>query len=133
MDLMQRRRAMMQAAQASGPVFPVVVEIPLPLNTICLSGNITPKTDWRSSGYIPVPQGATKVRWTNFSAKTGFRAGTPQTEVQTSGITMLNNGSPITVGTGATSAKFSIASYAYLYISRIGTDTSSITVEFLKE
>lgn len=132
--LLLRRRAMMQtAAGEPGPVFPVTISAPMTLSKICLNGSITYKNDWRSSGYIAVPTGATKVRWTNSaSGGTGFRAGKPDTDTQTSGITMIASGA-IIVANGATSSKYSVVGANYVYISRNGTNQSAITVEFLNE
>ncbi len=133
MDLMTRRRAMMQAA-AAGPVWPIEIEVPMTVKTICNGGKISSKTDWRSSGYIEIPTGATKLRWKNSdTGYTGFRAGLPDSDSQTTGITMLNSGSAITVAHGATSNKFSVGAHSYVYISRNGKNQSAITVIFLNE
>lgn len=45
--------------------WPVVIECPMLLSTIVNNGSITGKPDWRSSGYIPIPGGATQVKFEN--------------------------------------------------------------------
>lgn len=119
--------------QETGPSFPITVSVPMTLNKICNGGKITNKTDWRSSGYVEFPAGTTKVRWKNYSSNKAFRVGMPDSDTQTTGITMLNSGNPITVNTNATSSKFSVGTHKYIYISRQYTDTSAIDVIFLNE
>lgn len=129
-ELMRRRRALMGAT--SRPSWPVVIECPMSLQTIVNNGSITNKPDWRSSGYIPIPDGATRVKFENTdtnSFKSG-RVGLTTSDEQTTGITMLTiSGNQVFNGVYIAL----IPGYSYIYVSRVDTDESNIIVTFSNE
>ena len=98
-----------------------------------VSGTISYAVDQRATDYIAIPSGTKYVRIKNHSSATGgtgFRMGTPDTNTQTTGITMLNSGKPITIATGATSYGYDVSGKNYLYVSRAATDTGAIDILF---
>lgn len=103
------------------------------LSTIVNNGSITDKPDWRSSGYIPIPGGATQVKFENTdpnSSKYGGRVGLTTSDEQTTGITMLTiNGNQVFNGVYIAL----IPGYSYIYASRIGADESNVIVTFSNE
>lgn len=129
-ELMQRRRALMVATSRLS--WPVVIECPMSLHTIMINGSITGKVDWRSSGYIPIPGGATQVKFENTdpnSSKAG-RVGLTASDGQTTGITMITpNGNQVFNGVYIAL----IPGYSYIYVSRINPDESNIIVTFSNE
>ena len=129
-EFMRRRRALMGAT--SRPSWPVVIECPMLLHTAVINGSIINKPDWRSSGYIPIPGGATQVKFENTdpnSSKSG-RVGLTASDEQTTGITMLTiSGNRVFNGVYIAL----IPGYNYIYASRIGTDESNIIVTFSNE
>ena len=116
----------------SRSMWPVVIECPMLLNTIVINGSITGKPDWRSSGYISIPSGATQVKFENTdpkSYKVG-RVGLTTSDEQTTGITMIAppanqvfNGVYIALVPG----------YSYIYASRNDVDESDVIVTFSNE
>ena len=102
------------------------------LSTIVNNGSITPKHDWRSSGYIPIPGGATQVKFENTdpnSSKPG-RVGLTTSDEQTAGITMITpSGNQVFNGVYIAL----LPGYSYIYVSRIGTDESDVIVTFSNE
>ena len=110
-------------------MFPYSVTVLMTSHTICLNGTISVKTDWRSSGYIPIPVGATKVKWDN--SETGpsnkGRIGGPTNDTQTSDIPMINNGD---VAQENTFYDIPLSS-EYVYISRNGASEVDINVTFI--
>lgn len=126
--LTRRRRALLEKPNSS-IMFPYSVTVLMTSHTICLNGTISVKTDWRSSGYIPIPVGATKVKWDN--SETGpsnkGRIGGPTNDTQTSDIPMINNGD---VAQENTFYDIPLSS-EYVYISRNGASEVDINVTFI--
>ena len=123
-----RRREMARQAEASP--FPIFVDVPMTYRTIINGGKITSKTDWRSSGYVAFPDGATGVIIHNYSSNRAFRGGRPTSDTQTTGIAMMNSGSAIDIANGGSSGPW-LNTTGWIYLSRQGTDQSAITLEFV--
>lgn len=112
--------------------WPVVIECPMLLSTIVNNGSITGKPDWRSSGYIPIPDGATRVKFENTDPNSSEfgRVGLTTSDEQTTGITMLTiPGKKVFNGVYVAL----ISGYSYIYVSRQGANESNIIVTFSNE
>ncbi len=119
-----RRRALLRAFS-----WPVTVESTMLLNRIVLDGSISVKNDWRSSGYIPVPPGATGIKVENLGeAKDRGRIGLPLHSEQISGIPMLADGAVFLFGLDYDLP----ADTAFVYISRSGSSEVPIRITFYK-
>lgn len=128
-QILKQRRSIMSANRALS--FPVSVRSTMLEQRICLNGTISLKKDWRSSGYIQIPAGATKVKWENTESgpSTSGRGGAPTSGDQTSDIPMISNGNVLTAGISYALP----AGSSYVYISRYGKSEVDIIVTFDKE
>ena len=130
MSMIARHRALMGTTSRSS--WPVVITALMNQRMICNNGTIMSKHDWRSSGYIPIPSGATQVKLENTdpnSSKAG-RLGLTISNEQMTGITMITP--PINqVFTGVYVAL--LPGYSYIYASRINADESDVIITFSNE